>query len=296
MWESEREMVDEMSELGQGMLLHYCLWAERRDERYDFIATERKFKIPMPVPESETRGRGYKYNARRGMYMDGSGWVSGTMEYAGRFDGIVQDKETGELYLLEFKTTRSMHNMRWTFRGMQSTAYVWAASQLLEEAHGRLSGIMYRVLWKKLPDGPKPLVRGGYSQAKSQKTSFAYFKYCLDKLADRDGRDRKEMYRENEDILRYLHENGTKFFNETILDRTPQQIDSTMRCLYHIGKRMSDPDVPIFPQPGFHCGWCSFEMPCSTKEAGGDYEGILEIEYAQRGYWEDEEELMEQND
>lgn len=294
LWRSEKEMIDEMYELGTGMLLHYALWAEKRDKRWEFLATERKFVLPMPVPKEATRGRGYSDLCRNGMYMSGGEWYSNKLSYAGRFDGVVRDVETGKLYLMEFKTSRSLHNMRWTYRGMQSTAYVWAANQMVEEltdgqCESPIDGIMYRVLLKKIPQSPKPLVNGGYSQAKNQKTSFEYFKYCLDKIAERENRDPHDLYVENENILRYLHQSGNEFFDEKILDRTPQQIDSTMRCLYHTGKTMADPNVAIFPQPGFHCSWCAFETPCSVAEVGGDYEGILEVEYAERGYWEDDE-------
>lgn len=279
LWQSEQEMVDDMTELGQGMLLHYCLWAKKRDERYDFLATEQKFRIPMPMTSTKD------YSSRA--YP-----MSGLLKYAGRFDGVVRDRETGLVYLLEFKTSRSLHNMRYTYRGMQGTAYVWAASQLISdltdgEVTDRVSGIMYRVLLKKLPDGPRPLVNGGYSQAKSQKTSFVFFKHCLDKIAEREERNPKELYRENENILRYLHDIDNEFFDETILERTPQQIESTMRALYLLGRQMADPDVPIFPTPGFHCGWCPFEVPCSVREQGGDYKGLLQVEYAKRSYWEE---------
>jgi hypothetical protein len=265
-------MVDEMNELGLGMLLHYVLWAERRDERYEFIATEEKFKLPMPMPSTKD-------------YSDKHYDKSGMLSYAGRFDGVVMDRETGKHYLLEFKTTRSMHNMKWTYRGIQGTAYIWAARQIVGEP---IEGIMYRVLRKKLPAEPKPLVNGGFSQAKSQKTSFEYFKYCLDRMAAKDpDTEPTELYRENEKILRYLHGSGNEFFDQTILDRTPQQIESTMRLLYNIGRQMADRDVPIFPQPGFHCSWCAFETPCTLREHGGDYRGLLEVEYAKRSYWEE---------
>lgn len=291
LWKDEKEMIEEMRELGSGMLLHYHLWAPGVDQRFEFLSTEQFFKVPMPLPEFINvdadpfqRSRPFPVEvppsrpSRRVLR-----GCSDMLDYAGRFDAVVRDRESGELFVLDFKTTRSLSNMQWTYRSVQGAAYVWAARQYFEEP---IEGIIYRVLLKKVPQNPKTLVRGGYSRAKSQKTSFHWLKYFFEMVAEEREVDVNVVFRENEELLRYFHGQGNDYFDQTLLRKTPQQLESTMRALYYIGQDMANPETPVFPQPGFHCNWCQFENVCTLKEYGGDWQGLLEAEFAPRTYWE----------
>lgn len=260
LWSSDKEMITEIKTLGLSMLRHYQLWSVVHDTRWNFLSTEETFDLPLPFCDDDS------------------------IRFAGRFDGVVEEKDTGDLYLLEFKTTKRMANMRHQYRSMQGTAYVWAAQQV----YGlNLKGILYRALLKKQPSDPRPLKRGGFSQAKNQSTSFEWMVFKLGEIADTHGIDPKEYYREHEDFLRYLHQEGNSFFDELALVKQQSQLDSIMRAVSHLGQEMVNPNTPVFPQPGFHCSWCSFEDPCKLKMHGGDYEGLLEASYASRRYWEE---------
>lgn len=280
LWESEKEMIEEQRQLGLGMLEHYYLWAEEADKKWEFVSTEELFNVPLPSPEGQDRtlpGRLVRRFFSR----------QKNLRYAGRFDGVIRELETGDLYLLEFKTTSRMYNMRYNYRGFQGKSYVWAARRVYGE---EIKGIVYRALLKKVPSDPKPLKSGGYSRAKSQKTTFIWLKDKFEQIAQARGVDPKVVYGENEELLRYFHSQENEFFEEKTIHPPEERIEHTMRALYHLGQEMVTPDTPTFPQPGFHCNWCSFSDPCSMKDNGLDYEAVLDAEYAPRGFWEGNDE------
>jgi hypothetical protein len=277
LWESEQDMVSDMRALGLGMLEHYWLWSRKADEEWDFLSTEELFNVPLPIFGESV--------VKRGSRMLKQLLGKDELRFAGRFDGVVRNRTTGKLYLLEFKTTKSLYNMRWTMRGIQGTAYIYAA----REVYGsEIAGVMYRALVKKVPADPVPLKRGGYSKAKDQKTTFLWLKNYFEIEAAVRNVDVKVVFRENESLLRlFAGENKeADFFDQTLVHRTQAEIDSVMRALSILGQEMIDPNVPIFPVPGFHCNWCDYGDPCTLKNKGGDVEALLEAQYAPRDYWE----------
>lgn len=287
MWDDERDMVNKSHKLSIRMLQHYDMW--HRDnklaDRWEVIATEQLYTVPIPVPQSVLAQYGYSDRWRHGMYLKGGNWYSRRIQLSGRFDGLIRERATDNIYLLEFKTARTLSNTRWVMRGLQGTAYVYAAQQM----HENVKGILYRVLRKKAPAMPKPLSRGGYSQAKNQDTSFRYFKYYLDMEAEDEERDPKELYHENEKILRILHGQPERFFLERKIAKSPELINSAMETIYRVGMQMIDSRTSIFANPGWStCAGCPFQDPCDLVELGynDQAEDVLAAEYAPRKYWE----------
>jgi hypothetical protein len=265
LWSAEKEMIREMYDLGMAMLLHYWLWVQPYDEYLEIIDTESKFTLPVPRPDP-FRG------------------PSRNINLAGRFDGIVRDRRNGKYFILEFKTTARSSSMKNYYRNLQGTAYTWAARQI----YGLdVEGVLYRGLVKKVPANPKPLKRGGFSRAKSQKSTPHWFKYCFEQIAE-GSEDYAALLQENARILSILEGKIEDFFIRKAIHKTDQQLENAMQVIYHIGSQMNDPYIPIFAQPGWHCNWCPFADPCALKDIGGDWEGLLEIEYGHRTYWDDE--------
>ena len=287
MWDDEREMINTSYRLSLGMLKHYHLWHSdhRLSEKWEVISTEQLFTVPIPVPQSVLLGMSHNDKIRSGMYLDHGIWFSNKIQLAGRLDGIIRERSTGDLYPLEFKTARSLSNTRWVMRGLQGSAYVYAAQQM----YPNVKGMLYRVLRKKSPSMPKPLSRGGYSQAKNQDTSFRYFKHYLRLEAASTGQDVKELYKDNEVILRHLHGQPEKFFLERKISKSPSLLSSAMETIYRYGIQMVDVNVPIFANPGWStCSGCPFQDPCDLLEMGMEYEAndLLSAEFAPRTYWE----------
>jgi hypothetical protein len=297
LWEQEQETIDETRTLGSMMLLHYGLWAPKRDADYEIVATEQRFNVPIPVPLEEHIGTPWKVKRQRGMWhAPGVGIADGRMSFAGRLDGIIRRKSDGALYVLEFKTARSLSNTAWIYRGIQGTAYVWAARVLF----GDVRGIVYRVLRKAIPEPPATLSnplpdgRPKFSQAKNQKTSFQFLKWWFERHANKtDGVDARQLFHENERLLRAFHAretaDGNEYFEERLVHKTEAQMANVMRAVYYEGERMIDPRTAIYARGGWsNCNICPFQDPCGLMEAGhfGAAEAVLESEYAPRTYWE----------
>lgn len=265
LWQHEKEQFDEIETLGRVMLKHYELWTKSSrtplDEGYEFLGTEHLFKLPLPGTRD--------------------------LAYAGRIDGLVRERNTGNIYIVEFKTTRSLSYMGNVFRGLQATAYLWAAQQLYGE---KVTGILYRVLVKRIPDSPVPLQRGGFSKNKRIKSTPEWYSHCLKKLArDVEGDYHtlaKEYHQLAAPTLTLLKSRENGFFLQVKLQRSQRQIDSTLEVLRELGKDMANPRIRIFRRSGFHCGFCRFKDPCDLRILGHDYQAVIDAEYAPRSYWE----------
>jgi len=270
LWPQEIELLAGVRELGLCMLKHYSLWSPGRDFRYTLLGTEMAFKMPIPSLSSPVDGR-----------------PSPELNYAGRFDGVVRNLYNDRHYVLEFKTAKSIDRMSGVFRGMQPTAYIWAASKVYETP---ITGVLYRILRKKIPSDPVPLqTLGRFSRAKRQKTSWEWFEYWVAAWAKAHGVGAEEVVALNNDVKAMLQEKGNEFFKEQAITRNPQQIEECLIALTHEGTQMTDPSIPIYPLSGMHCSWCSFKEPCDLMSMGMPYQALLDAEYASRGYWEKED-------
>ena len=293
---SSVDLVNEVRTLGAHMLRHYHIWHEEYNlgDAYDVIATEQTFKVPIPVPHGIARGMTYREKRSRGIRLDDGQFVSGTILLAGRFDGIALDKKTGKKWLLEFKTARTLKNVQWVFRGMQGTAYVYAAQRLF----GDIEGIMYRVLRKRVPDEPSALQKEHhFSQAKKHKTTFAFHKYMLRKYAQQQGIPADEVFRYNEGMLRRLHgeveDDGcsNQFFLQKKLRKGQDLLDSVMHSIYIHGMEMASRPVITATPSYMGCMMCPFRSPCDLLNRGMDEaaQAVLDAEFAPRDYWEGED-------
>ena len=260
----EIESIDESHQLIRAMIAHYALWAPTIDAAYEMVSTEQKYSVPI------------FYESKR---------VVSPLRLAGRIDGVVRSKANGKLYLLEFKTTRSLYSIDWVFNSIQGTAYTWAATKLFGEPIG---GVLYRMLRKKAPANPRVLKNGTFSNAKSQDTSFAWMKYALEQVALQKGTDPRILWTQCRELLLHLRSEPNKFFTERMVTKTGPVLADLLRALRSVGRMMADPDVPIFTSPPWnYCNTCPFRDPCDLQDAGGDYKGVLEAEYAPRTYWEE---------
>lgn len=267
LWEDEAETYNSLLTLGRVMLTHYSLWAKQVDRQFIVRGLEKIFSVNVP---SSLR-----------------------VAYGGRFDGLLESKATGELYILEFKTSRSTtkKSLAPIFRSMQSTAYLWAARKVYQE---QVSGVLYRVLWKKMPDIPK-LVRNGarFSYAKSQHMTEVWLDHTLEQMAEGDPDAFHELRARAGSLREMIREQAYKnvFFKQQLIQRSGDQIEHMLHVLRTVGREMTQPGVPIFPMPGYHCSWCRFQDVCDLiqyghKEAAED---LLSVEFAPRSYWESDD-------
>lgn len=276
LWEDEATTFNELIELGTVMLTHYGLWSQKVDGAFQVLGLERRFSVSVPG--------------------------SMQVDYEGRFDGLIRHIKSGELYVLEFKTSAYMtdNKLSMVFRDMQSTAYHWAASQ---EYKQRIAGVLYRVLWKKIPDMPSMTSRGSFSRDKRQHLTEEWLDRCLDVMACQwDGDEdtipaevantrRSELERDAYDLRMMIREKGEPFFIQRLIRRSQQQQEQMLHVLREIGSEMVGRPA-VFPMAGAHCAWCRFKDVCDLQQQGYDElaKDMLLAEYAARTYWEDYDE------
>lgn len=274
MWESYREQVNEDIWMVQVLLAHYGRWVESIDERWDLMGTEQMFSVPIPHSR---------------------------LKYDGRFDGLVKDRLTDRIYILEFKTAKSVSSswLSGVFRSMQGAAYTWAARQIFGDD---VVGVLYRVMRKKVPDSPRKLKNGYFSSAQSQQLTPHWLEACLDAMADSEfdtaedpppwSQIRKGLDDRAAALRSMLLAKDNEFQLQKVMVKTSIQIEETMRAVKTIGSEMADPHTPCPPMAGYHCGWCKFQSPCDLLVHGESKaaRAVLEAEYAPRTYWEQETE------
>ena len=269
-WKEEVAIYTKMYKECVAMLYHYHLWVTewQKDAAYEVVSMEQEFDVPLP----------------EGGVM---GAPASPYHLSGRFDGVVRDKATGKLYLLEFKTTANMRSTMWVTKYPQATAYTWAASQLFGQP---LEGILYRFLVKAAPCDLRVLASGKYSQDKSQKTTYEWVLGQLRQVASAYANPAEKLSQlmlENHEILNYLSMvDENPFFMEIKVNRTPEQIQEFMYGLYSDAQLMADPNLPCYSMSGIHCGYCPFKDACGKKDMGGDYQFLLDTLFTNREFWE----------
>lgn len=279
LWDDELKKFNESVVLGVGMLENYRRWissVEAPDERWEMVATEMPYG-PMPI-------------------ITPWGEPSENVLLAGRFDGIIRDKETGELWLREFKTSGREPNPQWLELDDQATIYCWAVQQIMGEP---ITGIQYRFLMKRFPDRPPRLKNGQLSKAVNSpqvmSTSYDLYMESLQILADEmvhDGRAPDAVVALNAimpmyaDVLDQLAEKGySEYFQDIEVRKTQHELLQGANDLWLVSQEMINPDTSIYPAPDWlKCNFCPFKKPCTQQNAGGNFEVLLKHDYRQRVY------------
>lgn len=263
LWAQEEVIFGEQVNLIEGLLGHYTLWVQQDQKKYsdrnlEFIALEQEFDVPFPVPP---------------------GCVDPQLRLGGRFDGIVRHRETGEYWIWETKTTRSIQELVKSLdNDEQCGTYMYAASQMFGHP---IVGVLYNIMRKKVPTEPAMLASGLFSQNKSIDTTAFHYVQCIrDEYPNVSDEFILESY---SNFLAQLLPNEQKFFVRWPVYRSKYMIDMLMEGLYHTAIEMVDPDTKLYPAPSWlGCNFCPFKGPCLAMNAGIDQEVLLEAEYQVR--------------
>lgn len=264
LWPEEEQTLDEQIQLARQLLYHYELWQASYDHKYadknfDYLELEYEWSCPAPHPET--------------------GKDSTKFQYAGKFDGLVYNRVTDEYWIWETKTTRSIQQLINTLAtDEQSALYLYAARRLFDKP---IVGVLYNMLRKKAPTKPSLLSNGLFSKSKNiDTTDFAYKQHVLERYPDWSDETINEFFG---DILDILRPNEYKFFLRYPIYKSDKEIASTLEGIYWTAEEMIDDDVKLYPSPGWMtCNFCNFKGPCLAKNAGSDYEILLQEEYRPR--------------
>ena len=263
LWPQEVLTFDEQEALMHNILLHYDMWIALDKKMYsdanlEFISLEREFRVPLPTP-SGRRAKG--------------------LMLGGRFDGIVRHKGTGEYWIWETKTTRSIKELVSSLaHDEQCGVYMYAASKALGVP---VVGVLYNIIRKKAPTRPAVLKSGLLSKAVNVDTTAFFYLNCIREMyPDWTAETIAEFFG---DTLGALVSNESKFFMRYPVYRSTIEIKNLMRGIYYTAREMKRKSLYLYPSPGWlACTFCAFKSPCLTMNTGGDYEVLLREEYQPR--------------
>jgi hypothetical protein len=254
LWEAELITYQEQVDLGKGMLDHYLSWVRNTnvDDKWETVATEMPFSVPIPIP----------LQAQGQMNIgEASGFV-----LEGRLDGIVRHKQTGKLWIREYKTASRMPEPEVLHFDDQNAAYAWAVSQILGEP---VAGIHYRFLAKKVPEEPRVLKSGTLSKQVST-TTYAKYVETLRKYSHGKESVFNQLMDDYADVLATLLPLGGKgYFMDALVVKAPEELAAIAEELYYVGAEMTNPATPIYASPEWlKCSWCAFKEPCANMNKG----------------------------
>lgn len=263
LWPDEVDAFNEQVDLIRDIIYHYSLWQAQDTRKYsdrnlEFISLEQAFDIPLPLPD---------------------GTDHPTLRMAGRFDGIVKHRETGQYWIWETKTTRSIAELtRSLSNDEQCGVYMYAASKMMDVP---IAGVLYNIVRKKAPVYAKVLTSGKLSKAASIDTTAFHYLTAV-KETHPDWTD-EEIVDEYGDFMASLIENESKYFQRFPVYRSATELKMLMQNIYHTASEMVDPNLKIYPAPSWlNCNFCSFRSPCLAMNAGSNYEVLLEAEFVNR--------------
>jgi PD-(D/E)XK nuclease superfamily len=255
----------EQIELVKGLLAHYALWQKHdktplADRAFCFVDNERPFNTKLWS------------NSRH------------TVTLAGIYDGVVQSLDDGKYYLWEIKTTRSIaERSKQLALDAQTDAYVNAAQR---ELNLPISGIIYTLIRKKIPEAPKELKNGLLSQAANQDTTAEYFlNYVKHYHSDRDHAWLGATYGQ---FLNDLLAQDNRYFARIVVNRSQAALADSWQQLEAVTREMIAPHTAIYRNETYACNYCLFREPCIAKRDGGNYQAILANNYVNNPRYADE--------
>jgi hypothetical protein len=247
-------------ELGNivGILEYYKTWLARRDE-YETVWID---GVPQVEVHFQLELRELSESLGRPVY------------YEGTFDRVVVDSDGG-WWLVDYKFVSSIDTDKLE-TDLQVSSYLWAAEQHYQRP---FEGMLYIQLTKSPPEYPKPLVRGGLSVDKRQRTTHALYRQALLEFYP-DGKFPQQYI----EFLNYLAEQetpeGDRFIWWTKVRRNQASKMSTFQHILMEGYEMLNPHLSIYPNSTRDCMWdCSFRSVCLAMDDGGDWEYLLKEQY-----------------
>lgn len=264
-----KDQLEDQFVLIEGMMEHYALWVDTEghagpysDGLFDIISMETEFNVPIVHPET--------------------GEIHPTAQFAGRFDGIIRMKATGEHWIFETKTARSIKELlRSLVNDEQASGYLYAAETLLRIP---IAGILYNVLRKKVPTRPSELSSSKFSTNKRIDTTDMWYYETLQAA----GYNHEEIMFEYGPFLLYLNEEkGNTFFQRVPVRRTDAQKKNFLLNFWDVATEMTNESTPHYPSPSMiGCNWCMFREPCLKVDLGRDPQFNLDLNYKRRREWD----------
>jgi dGTP triphosphohydrolase len=199
--------------------------------------------------------------------------------YRGTIDRMVQDPETGFLWVDEYKTAKVAEHFHYQ-TDPQCTTYVWAASHIYDQP---VAGVIYHQFIKKMPEAPRILSSGKISTASNLTTSYPLYKNALVQMYG----SVESAPKSNVEFLTNLAMSESvdrdKYIVREKVYRNNHTLEAEAQKILLEMEDMLNPDLPLYPNPTRDCSrMCSFLAACVSMDDGGDWEEELAQEYADR--------------
>lgn len=260
--------LDELVELGRGMLSHYENWLIRRDPLTTHVVeghpqVEVAFEIDLTP---------YMHPALLELLSQGVYEVK--VVYRGTFDRIAIDVAAQMLWIVEYKTAARMEQGH-LMMDPQVSAYMWAASCIYDMP---IAGVVYQQHAKRVPNPARILKNGTVSLDKNQATTHKLYRDALCKVYGSP----QQSSNAHIEVLNMLGAKETHerdpYVVRTKVTRNEHQIAMEgLRLLTEVHE-MLNPSTPMYIHSGQHCSWCPFYSACTSLEDGGDWEQDLSDE------------------
>lgn len=272
--DGEAEWID-AKKLGTAMLEGY-LAEYGYDDDWEIIAPEQRFSAIIPHPETGKP----------------------IVNYVGTFDGVLRQKSTGYIYLMDHKTAGVIKTNH-LFNDEQAGSYLTVAEHSLREQgligkKEKIRGILYNFLRKTIPTDDRPKNPQGLYTNKPNKIHYVkQFTEAFDDTVDiESGLEwnklslaKLQAIAEEEDIVVYgevSKNQGSPVFHREIVRRTKAEKKRMIKRIGEEAMVMSmsrHAGLPILKSPGEHCSWCQFKDLCAIDEQAGDTEDFIKYTY-----------------
>lgn len=185
------------------------------------------------------------------------------LEFVGTIDLLVNIK--GELWIVDHKTAKSVHDVAHLELDDQVTSYLW----LLRQNGVPVKGFVYNVLLKKCAEKPAMLKSGELSRAlKSSLTYASYMEAIEEWKLDPD---------DYEDVLQELKHTSNPFFHRFYIRRSNSELDTFEKLLADEVKELTREDIIYYPNFGSNCAYCPYQPICKIMLLGGDVEQTMKL-------------------
>lgn len=295
------ELYEHHLDMGQGMMRFYKDYAQREDN-FTVISVEHDFSVPI----LQQNGKALYMPDRRKMPDDWT-WMNASQEeniygplaYVGENDGIIykqvhargrtdkviQDNETGQFGIHDYKTVGRQLDEDY-FRHLdldeQCTTYLHCGereAEMHDLEYRQLDFIIYEALMKGYPKPPTVLKSGLPSIARSTETTTAEM---FEGFIKEKGFE--VIYNTDVKMQAYyeflLTEGDARFINRMPVHRNATQKRNCGSRLHDVALDMLDsPRIYANPSKDYSCLNCAFRGPCIMAEDGSDYISVLEDAY-----------------
>lgn len=190
--------------------------------------------------------------------------------------GFTMDKiaidEHGRLWIVEYKTAKQIRLYHFD-TDEQITGYCWCAWRLYGVVP---AGVIYQQFRKVIPTLPKILASGKVSTDIRQPTSAAlYAKLLTDMYGHVESAPGENIIALNK--FRAMEDSDKdKFVVRHSIERNQHQLEAFERKLYLELEDITNPDLPLYPNPTKDCEYmCPLQAACVAMDDGSDWEGTL---------------------